>query len=313
MKKTVTILMFSLLFSGMSIAQNREVIDLWPEGVPESNGITQPETNDDGRTANVSVPSMTVYQANPSKNTCVAILICPGGGYARLAMTHEGTQFGEWLSENGITAFVLKYRMPNKHPDIPLKDAQQAMRIIRSRAGQWGINPSKIGVSGFSAGGHLASTLGTHFDSGKPAPQTEAPSLSSFSCRPDFLILFYPVISMQEDVTHAGSRENLLGDGYKRDLVNNYSNERQVTKDTPPTLIFLSDDDKAVIPQNSFSFYAALKANNVPASLHIFPEGGHGWGFRNTFRYHEVWKGLYMDWLKHIKMLETPAPESKKH
>lgn len=280
--------MFSLFFSGISIAQDREVIDLWPEGVPESNGVTEPETNSNERIANVSVPSMTVYPADPSRNTGVAILVCPGGGYARLAMEHEGYQFGEWLSQNGITAFILKYRMPNKHAGIPLKDAVQAMHIIRSKAGQWGITPSKIGISGFSAGGHLASTLCTHFDTGS---------------RPDFMILFYPVISMQESITHKGSRENLLGDGSKQDQVDFYSNELQVTKDTPPTLLFLSDDDKVVVPQNSINFYTALKAHDIPASLHIFPEGGHGWGFRKTFPYHEVWKGLYIEWLKNINML----------
>lgn len=274
---------FFLLFSTMLQAADREVIFLWPNGVPESNGITEPEVTENDRVSNVSVPSMTFFKADATKNTGVAILVIPGGGYAREAAGHEGSQFGEWLSAQGINAFVLKYRLPNKHAFIPLKDAQQAMRIIRGRSAEWKLNPAKIGVSGFSAGGHLAATLGTHFDK---------------STRPDFMILFYPVISMQESVTHAGSRENLLGSDYKKDSVDYYSNELQVTKDTPPTLLFLSDDDGAVPPQNSIDFYAALKKNKVPASLHIFPEGGHGWGFRETFRYHEFWKGLYIDWLK---------------
>ena len=290
-------------------AADREVIFLWPQGVPESNGITVAETTVNDRVENVSVPSMTFYQADSALNTGVTILVIPGGGYARQAVGHEGSQFGEWLSSLGINAFVLKYRLPNKHAYIPLKDAQQAMRIIRSRAGEWRLNPMKVGVSGFSAGGHLASTLGTHFDLGTPVPpavptkskkpvQPIPAPLSSYSCRPDFMILFYPVVSMQESVTHAGSRENLLGLGYKKDSVDYYSNELQVTKDTPPTLFFLSDDDGAVPPQNSFDFYAALKKFKIPASLHIFPEGGHGWGFRDTFRYHEAWKSLYIDWLK---------------
>lgn len=231
---------------------------------------------------------MTMYAADPAKNTGVAILVCPGGGYIRQAAVHEGSQFGKWLSENGITAFVLKYRLPNAHAYIPVKDALQAIRIIRQKASEWKINPSKIGISGFSAGGHLASSAGVHFDVGS---------------RPDFMILFYPVISMKEGVTHAGSRENLLGKVYNKDSVEYYSNELQVTKQTPPTLIFLSDDDKAVIPQNSLDFYAALKRNGVPASLHIFPEGAHGWGFHETFRYHEIWKALYLDWLKQQKIL----------
>lgn len=277
-----------LVLSTASKAADREVIFLWPDGVPESNDITAPEVTENGRTSNVSVPSMTFFQADPTKNTGVTILIIPGGGYSREAVGHEGNPFGEWLSSQGINAFVLKYRLPNKHAFIPLKDAQQAMRIIRNRAGEWKLNPSKIGVSGFSAGGHLAATLGTHSDK---------------SCRPDFMILFYPVISMQESVTHAGSRENLLGLGYKKDSVDYYSNELQVTKDTPPTLFFLSDDDTAVPPQNSIDFYAALKKFKIPASLYIFPEGGHGWGYRETFRYFESWKGLYLDWLKERKLL----------
>lgn len=259
---------------------------------------------------------MTLYPANPSKNTNAAILICPGGGYAHEAFVHEGSQFAQWLSENGITAFVLKYRLPNKHTYIPLKDAQQALRIIRSRASDWNINPNKIGISGFSAGGHLASTAGTHFDLGSPTSSTKQTSpknkkkavtqitpVSSFSCRPDFMILFYPVISMQKSVTHEGSRINLLGDKCSKDSVDYYSNELQVKKDTPPTLIFLSDDDNGVSPKNSIDFYAALKAKNIPASLHIFPEGGHGWGFHDTFRYHELWKTLYIDWLKQQKII----------
>lgn len=306
--------LFCLFFLTSAVLQaaEREVIFLWPLGVPESNGITVAEVTANDRVENVSVPSMMFYPADSAKNTGVTILICPGGGYIREAAAHEGSQFGEWLSSLGINAFVLKYRLPNKHAYIPLKDAQQAMRIIRSRVGEWKLDPEKIGVSGFSAGGHLASTLGTHFDLGTPMPPL-APSkvkkpvppapLSSFSCRPDFMILFYPVVSMQESVTHAGSRENLLGPGYKKDSVDYYSNELQVTKDTPPTLLFLSDDDGTVPPQNSFDFYAALKKYDIPASLHIFPEGGHGWGFRETFRYHEVWKGLYIDWLKERKIL----------
>lgn len=258
--------------------------------MPESNGITEKEIIiENDRISNVTVPSMTMYPADPSKNTGIAILVCPGG-YIRQAAVHEGSQFGEWLSKNGITAFVLKYRLPNAHAFIPLKDAQQAIRIIRGKADVWKINPSKIGISGFSAGGHLASAAGTHFDQ---------------KSRPDFMILFYPVVSMQESVTHLGSRENLLGKGYNKDSVNYYSNELQVTKNTPRTLIFLSDDDKSVIPQNSFDFYAALKNNGVPASIHIFPEGGHGWGFRETFRYHETWKALYLDWLKQQKIMDV--------
>ncbi len=274
-------------FTCMS-AQKYTIIKIWPNGAEESNGITEEEKEDaeGGRIHNISEASMKVFPADPKKNTGIAILICPGGGYTLEAAQHEGTQFAEWYAANGITAIVLKYRLPNQHHQIPLKDTQEAMRIIRKNASQWGVDPKKIGVSGFSAGGHLASTLLTHFEAG---------------CRPDFGILFYPVVSMKESITHAGSRKNLLGEKYDKNLVSLYSNEEQVKEDTPPTLLLLSDDDKTVIPQNSTLFYNALKTNNIPASMYIFPEGGHGWGFKKTFKYHEYMKGLVLDWLKKLE------------
>jgi acetyl esterase/lipase len=229
---------------------------------------------------------MKIFPADRSKNTGIAVLICPGGGYALEAAQHEGVEFASWYASQGITAAVLKYRLPNKHHEIPLKDAQEAMRILRKEAAQWGVNPQKIGVSGFSAGGHLAATLLTHFDA---------------TTRPDFGVLFYPVISMKESITHQGSRRNLIGDKYNEELIRLYSNEDRVTKDTPPTLLILSDDDKSVIPENSTLFYNALKANNIPAALYIFPEGKHGWGFNKTFKYHEDMKRLVLDWIERMK------------
>jgi acetyl esterase/lipase len=286
-----SLLLTALFFSSMALsAQNLTMIPLWPEGVPESNGITAPEITDNERISNVTVPSMTVYPAAEGKNTGVAVVICPGGAYARQAAVHEGTQIATWLSENGITAFLLKYRLPNGHAYIPGKDALQAIRIIRTRAKEWGVKPNKIGISGFSAGGHLASTAGTHF-----TPDS----------RPNFMILFYPVISMDSAVTHNGSKKNLLGESVNHpDSVKFYSNALQVTANTPPTLLLLSDDDGGVPPRNSYEFYGALKDHKVPASLHIFPEGGHGWGYKDSFRYHETWKGLYLDWLKQQKFVE---------
>ena len=316
MRKLFIMSIFCGLALTSSFAANNTEIALWPDGVPESNGITGPEIVKNGMISNISTPSMTVFPADSAKNTGVALLICPGGGYSIECAGYEGTDFAQWLSENGITGIVLKYRLPNGHSNIPLKDAQQAMRIIRSRAAEWGINPAKIGISGFSAGGHLASTAGTHFDMGKQnccAEKTCSKSkkkaepqpveLETFSCRPDFMILFYPVISMQEALTHGGSRTNLLGNAYNRDSVNYYSNEMQVTKDTPPTLLLLSDNDKTVMPQNSVNFYTALKSHGIPASMYIFPEGGHGWGLKKDFRYHEFWKGLCMDFLKQQKFV----------
>jgi len=301
MKKHLFLFTICCLTFLNSFAQGRMEMPLWPNGIPESNGIIDPEVTKDGRISNVTVPAMTVYPAESTKNTGVAILICPGGGYKIESSINEGSLVAQWLSENGITAFVLKYRLPNRHSNIPLKDAQQALKIIRSKAAEWKISPNKIGISGYSAGGHLASTAGTHFNTGD---STDLNPLNKLSCRPDFMILFYPVISMQDGVTHSGSKSNLLGGVNNKDSVNYFSNELQVNKTTPPTLLFLSDDDKAVIPRNSIDFYSALKTNGIPASIHIYPEGGHGWGFNKNFRYHENWKGLYLDWLKQQKFIQ---------
>lgn len=194
---------------------------------------------------------------------------------------HEGSDFAEWFAANGITAILLKYRLPNRHHEIPLKDTQEAIRIIRKNAEEWGIHPQKIGIAGFSAGGHVASTLLTHFDE---------------ICRPDFGILFYPVISMN-NITHTGSRNNLIGNRPDSTLADYYSNEKQVQKDTPPTLLLLSDDDQTVAPENSTLFYNALKTNHIPACMYIFPEGGHGWGFKKSFKYHDEMKKLILDWI----------------
>ncbi|GHU90406.1 hypothetical protein FACS1894155_08740 [Bacteroidia bacterium] len=265
----------------------QEVIEVpvWPNGAAESNGITAEETtNSSGHVSNVSVASFKIYPADKAKNTGIAVLICPGGGYGIEAAGHEGVDFAKWYAENGITGIVMKYRLPNGHHKIPLKDVQEAMRIIRNRASEWNINPNKIGVSGFSAGGHLASTLLTHFDE---------------SSRPDFGILVYPVITFGEINTHIGSRKNLLGaDEKNQELIDYYSNEKQIKDNTPPTILLLSDDDKGVVPENSILFYRGLKEKKIPASMYIFPTGGHGWGFNKNFRYHEQVKNLIMMWVK---------------
>jgi acetyl esterase/lipase len=280
MKKFI---LFALCLLMTIAVQSQEFVEIsiWPDGATEDNGLTAVETEREGNFYNVSTASMKIFSPDKSKNTGIAIIICPGGSYGMQAAQHEGTQFASWYASNGITGVVLKYRLPNKHHEIPLKDVREALRIIRKDAAQWGIDPQKIGISGFSAGGHLAATLLTHFDS---------------SCRPDFGILFYPVISMKASITHHGSKENLIGKQDDEALVQLYSNEGQVKKDTPPTLLLLSDDDKVVVPENSTSFYQALKANNIPAAMYIFPTGGHGWGFKQTFKYHEDMKKLILDW-----------------
>lgn len=227
-------------------------------------------------------PAITVY--TPKNPTGKTIVMCPGGGYTHQATGHEGHDMADWFNSQGITYVVLKYRLPGKDHTIPLADAEQAMRVVRRYAKDLGVDPSKVGIAGASAGGHLASTLATHYSS----PET----------RPDFQILFYPVVSMDANTTHMGSRINLLGDNPSEDLVKKYSNELQVTPDTPKAFIMLSSDDGAVPPANSINYYNALLTNKVGASLHAYPIGGHGWGFRDSFKYKRQWTEELEKWLR---------------
>lgn len=268
----------------------QKVVKLW-EGTPptksELSGDEKVERNGDW-ISNISVPEIYIYTPDKSVNTGLAVVICPGGGYGGVAINHEGHEFAKWLNTKGITGIVLKYRMPNKHKEVPLEDAQQAMRYVRDHAKELGINPGKIGIAGFSAGGHLASTVSTHY------------ATSGTSTRPDFSILFYPVITM-DIATHGGSRKNLLGDKPSRSDLHVYSNEKQVGINTPPAILLLSDDDKVVLPVNSTLYYDALKQNDVPATMYIFPRGGHGWGMKSDFTYHTQMLTLLDMWLDGIK------------
>jgi acetyl esterase/lipase len=284
------IINYSFITGSPASAQSFTEIPVWPRGAAESNGITEEESTDpsSGRIYHLSEASMIVYPAEASLNKGVAVILCPGGGYAYLSGRYEGSMFAEWYAAHGVTAVVLKYRLPNGHPHIPLEDAQEAVRILRRNAGQWKIHPRKIGISGFSAGGHLAAALLTHFDA---------------SCRPDFGILFYPAVSAKAQLTRGENfRKNLLGEQPDSTLTHQYSNEEHVTPDTPPTLLLMCDDDKSVSPRNATLFYDLLKQNGVKAGLHIFPSGGHGWGFKSTFRYHEAMKRILMDWVEEVAM-----------
>lgn len=279
MKKFLTISI--MLFSATLFAQKPIEIKVWPNGAPNSNGITTAEKQiDESRVSDVTVPTLTIYRA--AKPNGMAIVACPGGGYVRLATAHEGHDMAAWFNAQGITYAVLKYRMPNTHHDVPLSDALQAIRIMKQHAEEWGYN--KVGIMGSSAGGHLASTAATHF--------TE-------DSRPDFQILFYPVVSMVNP-THQGSKDNLLGKTPSQEMLNLYSNEKQVTPQTPPAFIMHSSDDKAVPVSNSIDYYTALVKNGVSASLHIYPIGGHGWGFRDNFIYKRQWTGELEKWLREI-------------
>lgn len=284
-KNSVFVILLAFMASGVSDAQ--KIVRLWEGEPPVSNEIKGEEVVRKGNTSNTNayVPELEIYLPEKAKATDMAVIVCPGGAYSGLAYDHEGLMVAKWLNKEGIAAFILKYRMPNKQKKVPLSDAQQAIRYVREHAGEYGVNISKIGICGFSAGGHLASTASTHF------------ATTGTSTRPDFSILFYPVITMTE-LTHGGSRNNLLGENPSGADIYMYSNEKQVNVNTPPTILLLSDDDKAVLPENSIWYYEALKRNGVPAAMYVFPSGGHGWGFRESYEYHQQMTGLLSAWLK---------------
>ena len=279
MKKYITL--FMLLVSSSLLAQKPIVIKLWPDGAPNTNGITTAEKPlENGRVTNVTEPTLTIYPAH--KPNGMAIVACPGGGYVRLAMNHEGHDMASWFNGQGITLAVLKYRMPNTHHDVPLSDALQAIRIMKEHADEWKID--QVGIMGASAGGHLASTAATHFTD---------------DSRPDFQILFYPVVTMK-NATHQGSKNHLLGENASQDLVELYSNELQVTPNTPPAFIMHSSDDRSVPVSNSLDYYSALIKNGVSATMHLYPIGGHGWGYNDYFIYKRQWTGELEKWLREI-------------
>jgi acetyl esterase/lipase len=294
MKRNIIILA-SVIISLSAMAQDFK-LKVWPNGAPDSNGMTLPEETFEGkRVRNVSEAEMYVYLPKIGVNTGAAMVICPGGGYMIEAMDHEGYEMAEWLATQGVAGIVLKYRLPYGHHEIPLEDVQRTMRIVRQKAAEWGINPSKIGIAGSSAGGHLASTAGTRFDLGN----TEASDpIEKFSCRPDFMLLLYPVITFDEEYGHMGSRTNLIGANAKFDLVERYSNEKQVTAQTPPTFLVHADDDTGVPSRNSVEFYMALKKHKIPAEMHIFRQGGHGFGMNKKNLPVDQWPNLFTQWMK---------------
>ena len=277
--------MLSMAFALALLAAEPQTIVLWPEGAPGAVG------NEDA-----DRPTLTVYLPPAERAVPTGVVVCPGGGYAKLAMDHEGRQVAEWLNSLGVAAFVLKYRLgPRYRHPAPLEDAKRALRLVRSRAGEFRIVPDRIGVWGFSAGGHLASTLATHFDAGNPAA---ADPIERVSCRPDFAILAYPVISFASEYAHKGSRRNLLGDNPDPALVENLSNEKQVTAQTPPTFLFHTNEDQGVPAENSVLFYLALRRAGVPAELHIYERGRHGVGLAPNDPVLSSWPQRLADWLR---------------
>ncbi|MFA7489855.1 MAG: alpha/beta hydrolase [Mariniphaga sp.] len=296
------ILYIYFLFSTLTGIAQDKVMKVWPEGAPNHNGMDKPEEKfNREHVRNVSEAEMYIYLPEKENNTGAALVICPGGGYWIEAMDHEGYELAKWLRKKGVAGIVLKYRLPYGHHEIPSDDVRQALRIVRKNAVDWGIDPGKIGLAGSSAGGHLASTVGTRFDYGDA---TSNDPLKKVSCRPDYLLLLYPVITFQEEYGHMGSRKNLIGEGNDWELVKKYSNELHVTAETPPTFLILTDDDKTVPPRNSVEFYLALKENNVPAEMHIFREGAHGFGMNKKNMPVDQWPELFYNWLKTIKIVK---------
>jgi acetyl esterase/lipase len=271
---------------------DREFLLLWPEGVPGALG-TAPEDK----------PKITIYRAAQPKGA--AAVVCPGGSYRRLSADREGRQVAEWLNGFGVSAFVLQYRVgPRYRHPAPLLDAQRALRLVRARSGELAVDPGRVGIVGFSAGGHLASTAGTRFDAGRP----DAPDpVDRQGSRPDFMVLAYPVISFVAPFAHKDSRTNLLGESPDPAQLEELSSERRVTPRTPPTFLFHTSEDTGVPVENSLAFYSALRENGVPAELHVFPKGRHGVGLAQNDPALAAWPQLCRDWLVALGLLDPPA------
>ncbi len=299
-----TYLLLLLVSPLISISQETKFA-LYNGKIPNSKPIENTEktvvTGSFARIDNVTVPELWYFPAAKETANGTCVIICPGGGYRILAATHEGTDVAKKLNEFGVSAFVLKYRIPNDNaqPDksiAPLQDAQHAIRTVRNRAAEFNINPNKIGIMGFSAGGHLASTAGTHF-----AKQVGELADNS-NVRPDFMILGYPVISFK-DFGHKGSTENLVGKNPSAQLIDLYSNELQVNAQTPPTFLVHAADDNAVPVKNSLVFYEALVKNKVPAEMHLYPKGGHGFGMKNP-THPDLWMDRVQNWMQSMGWLK---------
>ena len=265
--------------------QDGQVIPLWANGAPGALG-----------TADADVPAITVFLPRTMNPTTSAVIVCPGGGYGSLAANHEGRQVANYLNSLGIAAFVLRYRLgPRYHHPVELGDALRAMRTVRSHAAEWRLDPGRIGIMGFSAGGHLAMTASTWME---PAAPSAADPIDRVASRPDFAVLGYPVISMTAAWTHRGSKRNLLGDDPDPELAKRLSGELAVTRETPPTFIFQTNEDTAVPAENAVHYYLALRQAGVPAEMHVFEKGPHGVGLANDNPALSAWSGLLANWLR---------------
>ncbi len=297
------LLITAIMFTASVLkAQSVAEMPLYKNGVPNSKPAPNKENStfkdNVTRIAKVSVPTLTMYK--PEKPNGMSVVICPGGGYGILAFDKEGTRVAEEMNKWGVTAFVLKYRLPDDTANVdkslaPLQDAQQAIRMVRMNAAAWGLKKNKIGIMGFSAGGHLASTAATHF-----AGNADAANKDTTSVRPDFAILIYPVISFDSTITHKGSRNNLVGANATAEKINLFSNELQVTAKTPPSFLVHAGDDGAVPVENSIRYYQACIKNKVPVEMHLYPKGGHGFGLYNKTTT-DNWMERLQNWLNSLK------------
>jgi len=304
MLKPIFIAFFTAIFMTVTA---QTVIPLYPGKIPNSKNSSEEEiknVNNTGqiRYEKVSKPTLEIYLPEKSKATGAAVVIVPGGGYRIVSYTNEGTDIASEFLKMGVAAFILKYRLPsdNTMEDKtigPLQDAQQAIKTVRIRAKEWGIDTAKVGIIGFSAGGHLASTAGTHFN------KAVIENKDNINLRPNFMILVYPVINLSEDLMHKGSRDNLIGTTPTADLTNIYSNDLQVTAQTPPTMLIHAGDDKTVKVANSIKFYEALLRNNVSAEMHVYPKGGHGFGIGPN-RAPDHWTDRVEHWLNGLGFIK---------
>jgi acetyl esterase/lipase len=310
MKLPASLVMSALLASIANAAfSDHPVIPLWPEGVPAAvrpdapaalGPLGEEKLGEGGRISNVSVPTLTVYWPAVDRPNGTAVIVCPGGGYGILSHDREGIQYANWLSHLGVTTFILKNRLKEYGHPAPLQDVLRAVRLVRSRAAEFKIDPARVGVMGSSAGGHLAASAGTLFDH---ADGKTGAALDTVSARPDFLILMYPVITMADGVTHNGSRENLLGKNRTPEQVEFFSLENRVTAATPPTLLIHTQEDKSVPIENSIRFFQALTKAGVPAEFYAFEHGSHGMGMKAEFGTASDWPKRAEEWLRHRGLL----------
>ena len=268
--------------------QQDETIVIWDNNkAPHSNGLEgEAYEKEPYRLVNTTKAVLYAYNADPAKATGQAVVICPGGGYAKLSMDQEGYLMAQWLAKNGIAAFVLEYRLPNGHKEVPLEDAVEAIRTVRKKAKKFNVDPAKVGIMGFSAGGHLAAS---------------ASNMPEVKDRPNFSILFYPVVIANHYTSHVGSFRNLLGKGFVQADADEFSMEKIASENTPPTILLLSDDDTTVPAAGAAMYYAALRYHGVKAAMYVFPEGGHGWGNYDKFSYQKEWQHLLLRWLSELK------------